>query len=86
MACATRSGTSVFSEKGRREMAEFDLNNQSNNEPYQVPKNDFEVQINKHHKQQSLDNYRLKLLKDGFSSKAAVKNGRATLIIKQIKD
>jgi hypothetical protein len=81
MACSTRSGTSVFSTQGRKEMAEFDL--ERKNKPYDKPKNEFEVALN-NHKAPTLDRYRLELFKSGFASKVRKENGKIILKLNEV--
>jgi hypothetical protein len=66
MACRAQSGESVFSERGRREMREFDN-----------PKNSIELALNK--SKQTIEGYRVKVLRNGFLSKARKKNGKIIL-------
>lgn len=69
MGACTYTGRSVFSADGRREML-----------AYNEPENGFELKLARS-PEQTINGYRVKLLKGGFMSKAKKVNGKMVLTL-----
>ncbi len=76
--CSSRS-TTVDNSTNKKEVSlSFDMEEK----PYNKPKNDFEMALNELDKNQTIDNYQVQLIKNGFTSKARKKNGKIILKLK----